>query len=368
MAATFGNIFRITLFGESHSAAIGVVLDGVPAGVALDMEQIEKEMKRRAPGKNKLSTPRAESDMPQIQSGVFEGRTTGTPICAIIPNTNTRSGDYNPDVLRPSHADFTGMVRYNGFGDYRGGGHFSGRLTAPLVFAGAVAKQVIQAYGVAVFAHIQNIGNVTDASFLEAGLTEESLQSLQKETLPVLNKEKAPLMEAEILAAREQADSVGGSIEAMICGLPAGLGSPFFDSVESRIAHMLFSVPAVKAVEFGIGKEFAFLRGSEANDPFCLEDGKVKTKTNHNGGINGGITNGMPVLVTTTIKPTPSIGQEQETVNIKENKEVTYSVCGRHDPCIVQRAVPVIEAALSVVTLDLILEGKIYAGAIQKRD
>lgn len=366
MAATFGKLFQVTLFGESHSESIGIVLDGVPAGIALDMEQMEKEMKRRAPGQNQFSTPRAESDMPKLQSGVFEGRTTGTPICAVIPNTNTRSKDYNPDVLRPSHADFTGMVRYNGYGDYRGGGHFSGRLTAPLVFAGAVAKQVLKECGVEIFAHIQNIGRVTDASFFDASLTAESLKNLQNETLPVLDKEKAPLMEAEILAAKEQADSVGGSVEAMICGLPAGLGSPFFDSVESRIAHMLFSVPAIKAVEFGIGKEFASLRGSEANDPFCLEDGKVKTKTNHNGGINGGITNGMPVFVTATVKPTPSIGKPQETVNIKEKREVTYSVCGRHDPCIVQRAVPVIEAALAIVTLDLILEGKTYATAVQK--
>lgn len=368
MAATFGKLFQITLFGESHSASIGVVLDGVPSGVTLDMDAIEKEMKRRAPGQNKFSTPRAESDMPHIQSGVFEGKTTGTPICAMIPNTNTRSGDYNPDVLRPSHADFTGFVRYNGYGDYRGGGHFSGRLTAPLVFAGAVAKQVLKAQGIDIFAHIRNIGNVADTSFLSEDFPMDMLQNLQNEILPVLEKEKAPLMEAEILSAKAQADSVGGSVEAMIYGLPAGLGSPFFDSVESRIAHMLFSVPAVKAVEFGIGKEFASLNGSKANDPFCLEEGQVKTKTNHNGGINGGITNGMPVLVTATVKPTPSIGQEQETVDIKANKEVTYAVCGRHDPCIVQRAVPVVESALAVVTLDLILEGKTYAGAVQKRD
>ena len=364
MGATYGNLFKITIFGESHSSAIGVVIDGVPAGATLDFDEIEREMARRAPGKNAFSTPRTEKDIPQIQSGVFEGKTTGTPICALILNTNTRSKDYTPEILRPSHADYSGSVRYHGFNDYRGGGHFSGRLTAPLVFAGAVAKQILKKQGVEVFAHIKNIGSVVDKSFSYENPDILALRSLKTETLPVLDKSKLAEMEAEILAAKEKLDSVGGSIEAVVCGLKAGVGSPFFDSVESRISQMLFSVPAVKAVEFGIGKEFSKMRASEANDAFFLENGVIKTKTNHNGGINGGITNGMPVVVTATVKPTPSIGKEQETVNVKEMKEVLHATHGRHDPCIVQRAVAVIEAALSISVLDLLLEEKAYAGTI----
>ena len=362
MSATYGNYFRITIFGESHSTGIGVVIDGVPAGVTLDFDAIQKEMNRRAPGNNPFSTPRKEGDVPEIQCGVFEGKTTGTPICAVIHNTNTRSQDYKPEVLRPSHADYSGMVRYNGYNDYRGGGHFSGRLTALLVFAGAIAKQILAEENIEIYAHIGNVGSVKDKSFQEMHFDREKLRGLKVQTLPVLDETKGLEIEQEILAAKERMDSVGGSVEAMICGLPAGLGSPFFESVESRIAHMLFSVPAVKAVEFGIGKMFAELRGSQANDSFCLNDGIVQTRTNHNGGINGGITNGMPVVVNTTIKPTPSIGMTQNTVNIKEMKEVQFETHGRHDPCIVQRAVPVVEAALAIVALDLILEGKTYAG------
>ena len=362
MAATYGKLFQITIFGESHSDAIGVVIDGVPSGVMLDFDEIAFEMERRAPGKNAFSTPRAEADLPNIQCGVFERKTTGTPICALISNTNTRSKDYTPEILRPSHADYSGMVRYGGFNDYRGGGHFSGRLTAPLVFAGAVAKQVLKQYGVEVFAHIKNVGAVEDDSFSFVAPDLSALLELKKETLPVLNKEKQVEMEREILSAREHKDSVGGSVEAVIYGMEAGIGFPFFESVESRISQMLFSIPAVKAVEFGIGKEFSKICGSDANDPFCIVDGKVQTKTNHNGGINGGITNGMPVVVTATIKPTPSIAREQETVDIKQMKEVTTSINGRHDPCIVQRAVPVVEAGLAICALDMLLESKAYIG------
>ena len=362
MAATYGKLFQITIFGESHSSAIGVVIDGVPAGVPLDFDAISFEMARRAPGNNAFSTPRSEADIPNIQCGVFEGKTTGTPICALILNTNTRSKDYQPEILRPSHADFSGMVRYNGFNDYRGGGHFSGRLTAPLVFAGAIAKQILKEKGVEVFAHIKNIGSVEDDSFSFVAPDVDLLLRLKNETLPVLNQEKQLEMECEILSARENKDSVGGSVEAVICGMQAGIGSPFFESVESRISQILFSIPAVKAVEFGIGKEFSKLCGSEANDAFCISDGEIKTKTNNNGGINGGISNGMPVVVTATIKPTPSIAKEQETVNVKEMKEVTAGISGRHDPCIVQRAVPVIEAALAISALDMILEAKAYVG------
>lgn len=361
MGATYGNIFKVTIFGESHSEAIGVVLDGIPSGIELDFEEIKTEMARRAPGQNAFSTPRSEADLPEIQSGVFEGKTCGTPICAVIKNTNTRSKDYEPEILRPSHADYSGKMRYNGFNDYRGSGHFSGRLTAPIVFAGAIAKQILKKENIEIFAHIKNIGKISDISIDAVTPEVELLRELKKEILPIIDKTKINDVENEILSAKENLDSVGGSVEAVICGIKAGIGSPFFDSVESRISQMLFSVPAVKAVEFGIGKEFSFMHGSEANDEFCIDNGNIKTKTNNNGGINGGITNGMPVLVTATIKPTPSISKEQNTVNIDEMKEIVHTIHGRHDPCIVQRAVPVIESALSIAVLDMLLEGKTYA-------
>ena len=364
MSATYGNLFKITIFGESHSNAIGVVLDGLPSGIEIDFDKVNEEMARRAPGKNKLSTPRAEGDIPQIQSGIFSGKTTGTPVCAVISNTNTRSQDYQPEILRPSHADYSGKMRYHGFNDYRGGGHFSGRLTAPLVFAGAVAKQVLKKEQIEVFTHIKNIGSVCDAELDYTMPDVDLLRKIKTETLPLLDPSKTQAMENEILAAKSEADSVGGSVEAVVLGLKPGIGSPFFESVESRIAQILFSVPAVKAVEFGIGTSFSAMYGSEANDPFQILNGEIRTKTNHNGGINGGITNGMPVVVTATIKPTPSIGKPQNTVNIDEMKETVYRTHGRHDPCIVQRAVPVIEAALSVAVLDMLLEEKSYAGTI----
>lgn len=361
MANSYGKLFKISLFGESHSAAIGVVIDGAPSGVALDMEEIAFEMSRRAPGKNAFSTPRSESDIPEIMSGVFNGKTTGTPICAVIRNTNTRSSDYHPKILRPAHADYSGKLRYSGFNDYRGGGHFSGRLTAPIVFAGAVAKQILKKENIEVFAHIKNIGKVYDDTVDFVDPDAKMLDKLKNETLPFINRDKAKAAEEEILAARSNADSIGGSVETVILGMPGGVGSPFFESVESRLASMLFSVPAVKAVEFGIGKDFSEISGSEANDSFVVENDVIKTKTNNNGGINGGITNGMPVVFTVTIKPTPSIGKEQETVNIETKENVKTKIEGRHDPCIVQRAVPVIEAAAAIVVLDMILEAKTYA-------
>ncbi|MBR4890992.1 MAG: chorismate synthase [Clostridia bacterium] len=360
MSATYGKIFKITIFGESHSESIGVILDGIPSGLELDMDEILKEMQRRAPGKNSFSTTRAEGDVPEIQSGYFEGKTTGTPLCAIIKNTNTRSKDYAPDLLRPSHADYSGKVRYNGYNDYRGGGHFSGRLTATLVFAGAIAKQILKDYNVEILSHIKNIGKVYDSKLDYVNPDANKLRAIKYNTLPLLDETKYESMENEILTAKSEADSVGGSVEIVGLGIPAGVGSPFFDSVESRISQILFSVPAVKSVEFGIGIAFNEMCGSTANDPFILKDGKIATLTNNNGGINGGITNGMPIVVSAGIKPTPSIGKEQNTVNIDEMKEIKMSICGRHDPCIVQRAVPVIESAVAIAILDMILECKTY--------
>ena len=361
MSSSYGKIFKITLFGESHSAGIGVVIDGVPSGVKLDMDEIMFEMSRRAPGKNDFSTPRNENDIPEILSGVFDGKTTGTPICAIIRNTNTISKDYNPEILRPSHADYTGNIRYNGFNDYRGGGHFSGRLTAPMVFAGAIAKQIIKEENVEIYSHIKNIGTAYDSKLDIANPDTDILKKLKNEALPFIDKSAGGKAKTEILAAKEKGDSVGGSIEAVICGVKAGIGFPFFDSVESRMSSLLFSIPAVKSVEFGIGKAFSEMYGSEANDSFETDGKNIYTKTNNNGGINGGITNGMPIVLTVGIKPTPSIAKEQETVNIATKENITAKISGRHDPCIVQRAVPVIESALAIALLDMYLEAKVYA-------
>ncbi len=368
MANVFGHNIKLSIFGESHSDAIGVVLDGLPAGLCLDMEQIQAEMERRAPGRNRFSTPRKEGDIPRIVSGLFEGKTTGTPLCALIENTNTRSKDYVPELLRPSHADFTALARYHGFADYRGGGHFSGRLTAPLVFAGAVLKPYLAAQGIEIFAHIKSIGKEEDAVFNPVLPEIETYRAIRNRELPVLDESVIPSFSKVIDDARKEGDSVGGVIECLVTGLPAGLGSPFFDSVESRLSAMMFSVPAVKGVEFGAGFDITRLRGSEANDPFFLESGEIKTKTNHNGGINGGITNSMPVCFSVAVKPTPSIAKPQQTVNVKTGEEASVSIQGRHDPCIVPRAVCVMEAATAIVIADLFLEANIYGSSAFKEN
>ena len=358
MSATFGRNLRMTIFGESHGKGIGLVLDGVPPGTPIDEEFIKDEMARRAPGQNQMSTQRQEKDAYIIESGVFGCKATGTPLCVLIPNSDQHSKDYSllKDVMRPGHADYAGKVRYKGFNDYRGGGHFSGRLTAPLVFTGALAKTVLAQKGIVVGSHIARIGQITDSLFNPLGETAERLLGLRKHTLPVLDESKAPLMEAEVLSAREQQDSVGGIVEVMATGMPAGIGNPFFDSLESRMSHVLFSVPAVKGVEFGTGFAIAALKGSEANDPMIFECGKVKTIRNNNGGITGGISNGMPVLFRVAIKPTPSISRPQQTVNVTEGKDTILEIKGRHDPCIVPRAVPVVEAVAAWVLLDMLLD------------
>ena len=357
MSATFGRNLRMTIFGESHGKGIGLVLDGVPPGTPIDEEFIKDEMARRAPGQNQMSTQRQEKDAYIIESGVFGCKATGTPLCVLIPNSDQHSKDYSllKDVMRPGHADYAGKVRYKGFNDYRGGGHFSGRLTAPLVFTGALAKTVLAQKGIVVGSHIARIGQITDSLFNPLGETAERLLGLRKHTLPVLDESKAPLMEAEVLSAREQQDSVGGIIEVMATGIPAGIGDPFFDSLESRLSHVLFSVPAVKGVEFGTGFAIAALKGSEANDPMTFDGGVVKTTRNNNGGITGGISNGMPVLFRVAIKPTPSISRPQQTVNVTEGKDTILEIKGRHDPCIVPRALPVVEAVTAWVLLDMLL-------------
>lgn len=355
MNNTFGRSAALTIFGESHGVSIGAVLDGLPAGEAIDWDAVRTEMARRAPGRNAMSTARSEADAFEVQSGFFNGYTTGTPLCAVIRNGDHRSKDYDQlrHIMRPGHADYSGKIRYGGYNDFRGGGHFSGRLTAPLVFAGAVASQMLKRRGVAVGAHILQIGSVRDASFNPLGEGEALFASLKQETLPVLDKTKQEVMEREIMAAKGELDSVGGIIECMITGLPAGLGNPFFDSVESALSHMMFSVPAVKGIEFGDGFSLASMRGSRANDAFYYDGAAVKTKTNRNGGINGGITNGMPVIFRIAVKPTPSISRPQETIDTDTQENCTLETKGRHDPCIVQRAVPVIEAAASWAILDV---------------
>lgn len=357
MSNTIGTKIKLTIFGESHGASIGCVLDGLPAGVELDLEAIRREMARRAPGQNLLSTARQEKDAFIIQSGFFEGRTTGTALCAIIPNTDAHSKDYSQlkNLMRPGHADYSAYVHYHGFNDYRGGGSFSGRLTAPLVLAGAVAKQILAARNITVGAHIATIRYVEDTAFNPLGESEDTLARLAQMTLPVLEAERGKAMEEVILAARAQKDSVGGIIECMVLGVPAGVGSPYFASVESKLAQMLFSVPAVKGVEFGQGFALTEDLGSKANDAMQMVEGRVETTTNNNGGIIGGITNGMPLIFRVGIKPTPSIALEQATVNVATGENARLTIVGRHDPCIVPRAVPVIEAVTAWTVLDCIL-------------
>ena len=339
---------RYTIFGESHGPAIGVTLTGVPAGLELDWAEISREMARRAPGKNAWSTARKEADQPEVLSGVFEGRTTGAPLCAVIANTDTRSQDYSrtKDLVRPGHADYPAFVRYGGHNDYRGGGHFSGRLTAPLVFAGAVAKQLLALRGVRVGAHISSIYGVSDDPLEDW----DSLRATADKDFPVLNDGKGEAMKAAIAEAKEELDSVGGSIECAVFGLPAGLGSPDFgENAEGIFSQYLFAVPAVKAVAFGAGTAFSLMRGSEANDPLYVDDdGSVKAEQNCAGGINGGITNGMPLFFEVTLRPTPSIARPQFTVNLAKGENAVLELHGRHDPCIVPRAVPVIEAAAAL--------------------
>ena len=348
---------RHMIFGESHGPAIGVVLEQVPPGLVLDREAISKEMARRAPGKSPLSTARKEADVPEILSGVFDGKTTGTPLCAIIHNSDHHSKDYAKTrfLARPSHGDYTGFVRYQGCNDYRGGGHFSGRLTAPLVFAGAVAKQLLAQRGITVGAHISQIGTVKDKSFADTQLTPTLFQILSEKAFPTVDDQAGAAMQAEILQAREELDSIGGAIQCAVLGLPVGVGSPDLGcNVEGVLAQHLFAVPAVKGISFGAGFAFASMRGSAANDPFYMDGGQVKTRTNHSGGVNGGISNGMPVLFQVAIRPTPSIGQEQNTINFSTMEDAKLTIQGRHDPCIVHRAVPVIEAAAALAICELL--------------
>ncbi|MCF2675942.1 chorismate synthase [Pseudoflavonifractor phocaeensis] len=356
MASYLGEHIHVSVFGQSHSPAIGVVVDGLPAGERVDMEELGRFLKRRAPGQNATSTPRKEADLPQFLSGLVDDVTCGAPLAALIENTNTRSQDYAQlrDKPRPGHADFTAQVKYGGFQDVAGGGHFSGRLTAPLCIAGGICLQILKRRGIEVAAHIASIAGEADRPFDPMGESVETLDALKRAPFPVMDEKAGERMRKAILQAKEEGDSVGGIVECLVTGVPAGLGEPMFGGMENRLAAALFGIPAVKGVEFGAGFGVATMRGSENNDPFTVKDGKVVTETNHAGGILGGITNGMPLVFRLAVKPTPSIAKQQQTVSLSKKQVEELVVTGRHDPCIVPRAVPVVEAVTALVLTDLL--------------
>ena len=358
MSSEFGKLLQVSVFGQSHGRAIGVNIDGLPAGEVIDLEALNAFLDRRKPGKSPLSTLRKEADAPIFLSGLENGVTCGAPLCAIIENSDQHSKDYSElaDKPRPSHADYTARVKWGGHADMRGGGHFSGRLTAPLCIAGGIAKQILARRGIFVGAHLAAVGTENDAPF-PLHPTAELFDAIAAKPFPVVDDGAGDRMQALILEARQDLDSVGGIIECAAIGLPAGLGDPMFGGVENRLAAALFGIPAVKGVEFGLGFGSSRLRGSENNDPFTVENGTVVTASNRAGGILGGITTGMPVTLRTAIKPTPSISRPQQTVRLSAMESTELVIRGRHDPCIAHRAVPVVEAVTAAVLLDLLLEG-----------
>ena len=359
MSSTWNHNISFSVFGESHGPAIGVCMDNVPPGESIDMDKLMAFMARRAPKKDKTSTQRREKDMPQIMSGYLNGKTTGTPLCALIRNTDQHSGDYSnlSRLARPGHADYTGALRYRGFNDVRGGGHFSGRLTAPLCFAGAVAAQILEKRGIYVGAHICEIHGIKDRRLDPINTTRDMIIDMREKSFPVIDDEIGRQMIDDIDKARQFQDSVGGIIECIAVNVPAGIGSPIFDGLENSIAQLIFGIPAVKGLEFGAGFNVAKMLGSENNDEFIVDDkGHVVTRTNNHGGILGGISSGMPITLRVAFKPTPSIAQPQETVDYSAMKNETLVIKGRHDPCVVPRAVPCVEAAVNIALLDHMLE------------
>lgn len=361
MSSTYGEHLKLSIFGQSHGAGIGMVLDGIPAGLPVDLDALQEFLNRRAPGQNDYSTPRKEEDRPEFLAGLLDGYTCGAPISALIRNKNTRSGDYAnlKDCPRPGHADYTAQVKYRGYQDSAGGGHFSGRLTAPLCIAGGLCKQWLETRGISVGAHIASIAGISDKPF---DPMEPQLQQVGR-IFPVLDVEAGEAMRAAVAQAKAEQDSVGGVIECAVTGLPVGLGEPMFGGVEGRIAQIVYGIPAVKGVEFGIGFGCANLWGSQNNDAFRMVDGTVVTQTNNAGGILGGITDGMPLIFRAAFKPTPSISQEQKSVSLSGGTNQPLIIKGRHDPCIVPRAVPVVEAAAAIAIMDMLLEaGKMQGG------
>ncbi len=357
MSSCWGQNIRVSIFGQSHSEAVGAVVDGLPVGFRVDREALSAFMARRAPGQSALTTTRAETDIPEIVSGLADGVTCGAPLCIIIRNANTRPADYAElkDTPRPGHADYTAEVKYHGFQDRSGGGHFSGRLTAPLCAAGGICLQMLAERKIFIGAHIQSIAGIQDKPFDPVGVSESDFENRTFTPLTVLDPEAGKAMEQAITEAKKAGDSVGGVIECAVVGLPAGLGDPMFGGMENRIASMVFGIPAVRGIEFGDGFASASLRGSQNNDPFIMDGGQIRTQTNHHGGILGGITSGMPFVFRAAFKPTPSIAIPQQTVNLSTHTEKELRIKGRHDPCIVPRAVPVVEAAAALAVVDALM-------------
>ncbi|MEG1426460.1 MAG: chorismate synthase [Oscillospiraceae bacterium] len=356
MSSIWGNRVKISLFGESHSPAIGVTIDGLPAGEPINMEEILLQLGRRAPGQDSTATPRKERDMPEILSGLKQGITEGSPLTAMIRNENIRSEDYEDlqNCPRPGHADFTAALRYSGANDPRGGGHFSGRLTAPLVFAGSVARQILARRGIVIAAHALRIAGISDEAFDSVNPDIKLLSRLNTAYFSVISPMAQQRMREKIEAARQAQNSVGGIVECVLVGVPPGLGDPMFHGVENVFSEIIFGIPAVKGLAFGAGFAAADLQGTVNNDEFYFDErGVVRTRTNHAGGILGGITTGMPILFQTAIKPTPSVSLEQKTVNLSSGENTGISIRGRHDPCIVPRAIPVVEAAAALAILDI---------------
>lgn len=361
MSSRMGKSITVEVFGESHARAIGMTMEGLPAGLRVNLDRLNAFLSHRTPGKSAAATARREADLPQFLCGLKDGVTTGAPLTAIIENTDTRSTDYGALCARPrpSHADYTAYVKYGGQNDLRGGGHFSGRLTAPLCIAGGIALEILEAHGVTVGAHAARIGGIADTPYPADRLTAALLHAAAAKEFPTLSDEAGTAMYDAILAAKTDGDSVGGIVECGAVGLPAGLGEPMFDGMENRLAAALFGIPAVRGVEFGAGFAAADLRGSVHNDPFYFADGQVRTRRNNSGGIQGGITNGMPLLLRVAFKPTPSIAKEQDTVDLASGENVKLTIAGRHDPCVVVRAVPVVEAVTALVLLDAMRENNI---------
>lgn len=358
MSSQIGKHFKVTVFGESHGPAIGMVMDNPPAGLKIDFDYISAQNKRRAPGNDKTATPRKEADEPEFLSGVKNGVTTGAPIAVSIRNTNTKSGDYDGllNTPRPSHADYAAFVHYNGNNDISGGGHFSGRLTAPIVTAGSILRLYLKEKDIEIGGHILKIGAAEDTPFDPINIQAEALISLSKSNFSLINPEAEEKMRAEVEAAKADGDSIGGIVEIAVTGLPAGIGGPMFEGVENEIAKAVFGIPAVKGIEFGAGFNFAEMRGSKANDQMYYDGGKVLCATNNNGGITGGLTNSMPIVFRVVIKPTPSIAKPQQTVDLKTGATTELTVHGRHDPCIVPRALPAIEAVTAIAIANLLKE------------
>ena len=354
MSSIYGKNLKISIFGQSHSSAIGVNIDGLPAGFAINFDELQAFLQRRRPGVTEYSTKRKEPDIPEFLSGLVNGITCGAPLSVVIRNTDTRSSDYEQikDIPRPSHADYTAFIKYGENHDFRGGGSFSGRLTASMCIAGGICLQLLKQKGINIFAHIAQILDIADLQFDPVNAGEEVIQKLKMADFPVLDKNAGDRMKAAIEKAKQDGDSLGGIIECAAAGVPAGIGDPMFDGMENRISAVVFGIPAVKGIEFGNGFSAAGLRGSQNNDAFIIKENKIQTATNNHGGILGGITSGMPLIFRVAIKPTPSISMEQGSVSLSRMEEVRLNIKGRHDPCIVPRAVPCIEAAAAIAIYD----------------